>query len=63
MWYFISSELVPKRIEGGMRFTITTSSETSLYPRATRSRAHSLLPMPLLPMIRTPTPSTSTSTP
>ena len=45
---------------GGSRIT---SSATSRWPRTTRSSAVSLLPMPLLPTISTPMPSTSISTP
>src|SRR4051794_26686403 len=39
------------------------SSATSRCPRVTRSSASSLLPMPLLPRMSTPTPMTSMSTP
>ena len=41
----------------------TTSSATSRWPRLISSSAHSLLPTPLSPVISTPTPNTSTSTP
>ena len=41
----------------------TTSSATSRCPRLMSSSAHSLLPTPLSPVMSTPTPNTSTSTP
>ena len=41
----------------------TTSSVTRRCPRLISSRAASLLPIPLSPMIRTPSPNTSRSTP
>ena len=53
----------PSRNDSARRRTSTTSSATSRWPRAIRSSAHSLLPMPLSPRISTPRPSRSTSVP
>ena len=45
-----------------MRRISTTSSATSRWPRSIRSSAHSDLPIPLSPTMRTPRPKTSMST-
>src|SRR5512143_3043559 len=53
----------PTRVAGPSLSTWIMSSATSRWPRRTRSRAHSLLPIPLRPERRTPTPMTSRRTP
>ena len=61
-WRVISGAL-PTRLASLTLRISTTSSDTRRWPLLISSRAASLLPMPLSPMIRTPSPYTSTSTP
>src|SRR5438270_1448047 len=63
MWCLMISLPLPCTDPPCRRLRSTMSSATSRCPRVTRSSASSLLPMPLLPRIRTPTPITSMSTP
>jgi hypothetical protein len=63
MWYWRSFAARPRSTAGEMRRTCTTSSATRRWPRDTRSSAASLLPMPLFPRIRTPSPYISTRSP
>ena len=61
-WRIFSGDS-PVRRPSVTRQTSTTSSATNWWPRLTSSRAASLLPTPLSPVISTPTPYTSSSTP
>ncbi len=54
---------LPEDHPGGRKSQSITSSATRRWPRITSSSAHSLSPMPLLPMRSTPTSNTSTRTP
>src|SRR5215470_11372386 len=57
------SEPLPYTEPPCLRFRSTMSSATRRCPRVTRSNASSLLPIPLLPRMSTPTPITSIRTP
>ena len=59
----VISGAVPTSVSSLTLRISTTSSLTRRCPRLISSRAASLLPIPLSPMISTPTPYTSTSTP
>ena len=63
MKYLVISGAEPTRVSS-LTFRIsTTSSLTSRWPLLMSSRAASLFPMPLSPVMRTPSPNTSTRTP
>ena len=59
----VMSGAEPTSVTSLTRLISTTSSLTRRCPRFSSSRAASLFPIPLSPMIRTPSPKTSTSTP
>ncbi len=63
MWWRVSSGQLPMTNDCARRRTSTASSATRRWPRTTRSSAHSLLPMPLSPMMSTPRPRMSIRTP
>ena len=61
--WFINSLVLPIILPSLNFLNSTVSSEISLCPLDINSKVASLLPTPLLPSIKTPTPKTSTSPP
>ena len=63
MWCRVNSGQLPRTNDSARQRSSTASSATRRCPRTTRSRAHSLLPIPLSPTTSTPRPRMSIRTP